>query len=359
MKLRIEQPPIEVPIVFGKSIYSTEFCDLCRPLANKIALLADSSLLFAEKLVSFLQQNNLTVELFLLPPGEKAKTRETKQNLEDLLLKKQYGRDALIIALGGGASLDLAGFLASTYLRGIPLLFLPTTLLAMVDAAIGGKTAVDTTYGKNLIGANYFPKAIWMDLALLETLPKKEWLGGLAEVLKMGLIFDRTIWEEIEEKGFDPKDKAALKRLIEKAAAAKIHIVEKDPQEHSLRSILNFGHTVAHAIEQVSGFAWAHGEAVAIGCVAESYLSYRCGHLSESDLERILRLIRWLGYRFAPLPKSLFEPMLRDKKVKQGKIRFVLLKQIGTVFSSDNEYTHPIEEPMIREMLNWLYTLGN
>ncbi len=359
MKLRIEQIAIEVPVIIGRSIYSAEFCDFCRVLSSKIAFFGDGSLPFAKELVLFLQQSGLAIEHFFLPPGEKAKTREIKQEMENLLLKKHYGRDSLFIAFGGGAALDFTGFLASTYLRGVPLLFIPTTLLAMVDATIGGKTAVDTPFGKNLIGSTYFPKAVWMDLAFLETLPKKEWLGGLAEVLKMGLIFDRTIWEEIEEKGFDPKDKETLLRLIEKAAAAKIHIVERDPYEHSLRAILNFGHTVAHAIEQASNFAWAHGEAVAIGCVAEAYLSYRCGYLREKDLERILRLIRSLGYRFAPIPKSLFEPMRRDKKVKQGKIHFVLLKEIGKVFSSHNEYTHPLEEPMILEMVNWLYELGN
>lgn len=358
MKLKIKKKTVETEIVLGKTVFSAEFCDQVRREGNKIALFCDGSLPFGENLLAFLQKNGLNAELFLLPPGERAKTRETKQALEDLLLGKKYGKDSLFLALGGGAATDFVAFLASTYLRGVPLILIPTTLLAMVDAAIGGKTAVDTPFGKNLIGTLYLPKAVWMDLDFLKTLPKKEWLCGLAEVLKMGLISDQKIWKEIEEKGFDPTNQTALVRLIERAASAKIRVVEADPEEHSLRAILNFGHTVGHAIELASGFTWPHGMAVAVGCVAESYLSCLLGHLLESDLQRIIRLIQSLGYPLGPLPDFLFEPMQRDKKAKQGKIRFVLLKKIGEVFSAQNLYTHAVDEPMIKEMLRWLVHLG-
>ncbi len=359
MKLNIEKSAVEVPVILGKNVFSKEFCTLCRSYGSKIALFSDSALSQGKVLLEFLNANGLDAELFSLPSGEKAKTREVKESLENRLLQSSYGRDSLFLALGGGATTDLIGFLASTYLRGVPLVLLPTTLLAMVDAAIGGKTAVDTPFGKNLIGTTYLPKAVWMDLAFLETLPKTEWLNGLAEVLKMGLIYDPSIWEKIEETGFDPQDQAAVFRLIEKTATAKIEIVEKDLGDKSIRAILNFGHTVGHAIEQASNLEWAHGKAVALGCIAESYLSTRLGYLSEQSLQRIVRLIQSLGFPLAPLPQNLLEPMRRDKKAKDGKIRFVLLKQIGEALYLHNEYTHEIDEPLILEMLNWLKKIAS
>jgi 3-dehydroquinate synthase len=340
-------------IFMNKSVYSTEFCDLCRPFGNKIALFADDSLPFVDALTAFLKKSGFAIERFLLPAGEACKTREVKQALEDTLLENGYGRDSLFLALGGGATLDLVGFLASTYMRGVPTILLPTTLLAMADASIGGKTAVDTPSGKNLIGTFYSAKAVWMDLDLLKTLPEKEWLNGLAEVLKAGLIADASIWESLEEKGFDPQDKPKLLDLLEKTIAVKVRTVEEDPEERSVRAILNFGHTVAHAIEQASEHAWPHGQAVAVGCIAESYLSHKLGYLSSADLERIYQLIRRLGYPLAPLPQSLLDPMRRDKKVRDGKIRFVLLKKIGEVVCSGNEYTHAVDEPQIDAMIAW------
>lgn len=357
MKLTFEKSYFETEIILGESVYSSTFCDLCRPLGSRIALFADRSLSFAAPLCAFLQKNGLAAELFLLPAGEEAKSREIKQALEDELLEKQYGRDSLFLALGGGSASDLVGFLASSYRRGVPLILMPTTLLAMVDASIGGKTAVDTPFGKNRIGSFYPANAVWMDLAFLDTLPETEWLSGLAEVLKMGLIHDRTIWESLENNGFNPQDKRTVLELIEKTAAAKVSVVERDPHEKALRSILNFGHTVGHAIEQVSRYGWPHGFAVSIGCIGEAWLSHKRGLLSERDLERIVHLIRSLGYPLGPLPKHLLEPMRGDSKNRGGKIRFVLLKEIGKVFSHANEYTHVVEEPLIQEMLDWLYRL--
>ncbi len=345
-------------IHLDKSVYSPAFCDLCRPNGSRVALFADRNLPYAETLLDYLKKNGFAAELFLLPAGEKAKTREVKQALEDTLLEKGFGKDSLFLAFGGGATLDLVGFLASTYLRGVPTILIPTTLLAMADASIGGKTAVDTPHGKNLIGTFYLPRAIWMDLTLLETLPQKEWLNGLSEILKAGLIADASLWERIEENGFDPKDKPALLGLLEKAIAVKTRTVEEDPEEHSLRAILNFGHTVAHAIEQASEHAWPHGQAVAVGCLAESYLSHLLGYLPAADFERIVRCIKSLGYPLGPLPEGLLEPMHHDKKVRDGKIHFVLLKKIGAVFSSCNEYTHVVDEKQIVTMLEWLDQLG-
>lgn len=341
-------------VIFNKSVFTQEFCDLCTPLGRKIALFAAASLSHAPKLLAFLQRQGFQAELFSLPDGEAAKTREIKQLLENQLLEKQYGRDSLFLSLGGGAVSDVIGFLASTYLRGVALILLPTTLLAMADASLGGKTGVDTPHGKNLIGTTYQPHAVWMDYSFLDSLPESEWFNGLAEVIKSGLIGNPSIFELLEEHGFDPKDKAAIAALIEKTASFKLRVVQKDPKEQSIRAILNFGHTVAHAIEQASDYTWPHGKAVAAGIVAESYLSHKLGYLSTSDLDRIIHLIISLGYPLGPLPSSLLEPMRADKKNLSGKIHFVLLKKIGETVSSCNIYSHPVEEVHIFAMLQWL-----
>jgi 3-dehydroquinate synthase len=278
----------------------------------------------------------LGTEIIEVPSGEKAKTRQVKQQVEDELLEKGYGRDTVIIAVGGGALLDLAGFVASTYMRGVDLILVPTTLLAMVDAAIGGKTGIDTPHGKNLIGTIYHPKMIIADLDILDTLPEKEFQNGFSEIYKMGLIANPSILEETD-----------LEDLILKTAQAKIKIVQLDPNEKGLRRILNFGHTIGHALEACSGYTLPHGEAVAMGCVTESYLSFLMGHLSNEDYQKIESKFP----RFK-LPKnynrtSLIHALNFDKKKEKDRVRFVMIDRIGNPLSFSGQYCESVQDDIL------------
>ena len=281
-----------------------------------------------------------------LPSGEKAKTRETVAYLVDALSELDCGRDTVLIGLGGGAATDLVGFVASIYMRGIPLVLVPTTLLAIVDAAIGGKSAIDTPYGKNIMGTFYPPKAIVSDLRMLDSLPEKEWLNGLAEIWKMGLIRDGSIFEGGErEVG-----------TILKAIEGKIGIVEQDPTEQSIRRILNFGHTIGHGLEKGAEYQIAHGEAVALGSLVEAHLSAQLGYLAGSEFERIKAIYRRFplklprGYR----REKLIEAMGQDKKRAEGKIRFVLIDQIGRTIPFDGAYCRAVSEKEFAPSLDWM-----
>jgi 3-dehydroquinate synthetase len=234
-------------------------------------------------------------------------------------------------------------------MRGVPLILIPTTLLAIVDAAIGGKTAINTPYGKNLIGTIYYPKAIFADLDMLQTLPEKEWFNGLAEILKIGLIYDTSIWKMAKENSKDPD-------LILKAIQGKVAIVEQDPTEQALRRILNFGHTIGHALETVSQYEMSHGEAVALGCVVESHLSMRLGHLSEKDFEQIQSIYSLLSLK---LPKTynrakLLSAMAHDKKKALGEIRFVLIDKIGHAIPFKGAYCQTVTQSGLEATLDWM-----
>ena len=303
---------------------------LCQKYGSKNVLIADEALfdLYAKNLADF-----LNADLYLI---SNKKDLETFLKLQNQLLEKSYGKDTVFLALGGGSITDLAGFLASIFLRGVPLIHLPTTLLAMVDAAIGGKTAIDTPFGKNQIGTFYPPKAVVADLNTLKTLPEKEWINGRSEIIKMGLIYDPSILEDFS---------------LEKAMQAKLKIVEKDPFENGLRRILNFGHTIGHAIETLCKIS--HGEAVAIGCVAESHLSYRLGYLSKSNFERICKV--------QPLKKMTFDKDLffqilaRDKKKINHQIRSVLIDSIGHAIEFGGAYCRVIEKQAFLETLEFIH----
>lgn len=260
----------------------------------------------------------------------------------DALFRAGVGKDGTLIALGGGATTDLVGFIASIYMRGLSLILIPTTLLAIVDASIGGKTAVDTPFGKNLLGTIYPPKAVFADLDTLKTLPEKERFNGLAEILKMGLIYDRMIWEEREP--------------ILQAIQAKISIVEQDPTDKGVRRILNFGHTIGHALEAVADYTIPHGMAVALGCVVESHLSMRLNYLSPLDFASIQA--RYHSF-FLRLPKEynrsrFLEALSRDKKNVAGKIRFVLIDQIGHAIPFDGDYCRAVSLEELEDTLNWM-----
>ncbi len=339
--------PASTQVYIGKGLINEE--QILRQLTQdkkKIVIVTDSAI---KKLYAAPLAKKLQADLIVIPSGEKAKSEKMAAYIINELMALQAGRDTLLIAIGGGVTSDLAGFAASIYLRGIPLVLIPTTLLSAVDASIGGKTAINMPQGKNLIGTIHHPDAIFIDVDTFATLPEKEIFNGLAEILKMALIYDTSLLDLAQN---DPKDPD----LILKAVQAKISIIEKDPTEQGIRKMLNFGHTMGHALESLSNYEMSHGKAVALGCIAESYLSLRLGYLSQEDFNRIVPIYS----RFSlALPShynrdKMLQAMAADKKRKQGEIRFVLLEALGKAASFDGSYCRPVSREELASTLDWM-----
>lgn len=274
----------------------------------------------------------------LLPDGESYKTLDTVARILDVLVANRFGRDCTVVALGGGVVGDMAGFAASIYQRGIALVQAPTTLLAQVDSAVGGKTGVNHPGGKNLIGAFHQPTAVLADTATLATLATRELRAGLAEVVKYGLIRDAGFfaWLEAHVDALLAGDPGALAHVIRRSCEIKAAIVAHDEQERGERALLNLGHTFGHAVESASGYGvWLHGEAVGAGMAMAARMSHDSGVLETADLQRIVHLIERLGLpTHIPglSPEVMLEHMRIDKKVLDGQIRLVLLRAIGQAF---------------------------
>ncbi|HTV76451.1 MAG TPA: 3-dehydroquinate synthase, partial [Candidatus Baltobacteraceae bacterium] len=277
--------------------------------------------------------------LITVPAGEKSKSLKIVQSCYDQLAAHRLERKSFIVALGGGVVGDLAGFVAATYLRGIPFVQIPTTLLAQVDSSVGGKTGVNLNAGKNLVGAFYQPRLVLCDLDTLKTLPEREFRAGLAEVIKYGIISDAKLFGQIERNlskllKREPKTLAAV---VGRCCEIKADVVGKDETEGGLRAILNFGHTIGHAIENISGYGkFLHGEAISIGQVAAAKLSRKILGLPLRDVERIENLFKRAGLPAqislnSAQRKKLFTAMKLDKKVSSGEVRFVLVEKIGVV----------------------------
>lgn len=277
-----------------------------------------------------------------MPAGEQHKTLETVRAIYEQLLAAGIDRTGAVVALGGGVVGDVAGFVAATYMRGVRLVQCPTTLLAMVDASVGGKTGVDLPQGKNLVGAFKQPEAVLADVGALRTLPPAEFAAGMAEVVKHGLLVGGSLLQRLEEEQWDavtaagPEARAPLQTLIAEAIRVKRDVVEEDPFEKGVRATLNLGHTFAHAIEQVSGYAARHGEAVAVGLVAAAHLSASLGHCDpalQNRIEQILSLL-WLPARMPAglATADLLAAMGSDKKRAGGRLRFILIREPGDVF---------------------------
>ena len=270
------------------------------------------------------------------------------------------GRDTTLIVMGGGVATDLGGFVAATYCRGIPYISVPTTLLGMVDASMGGKTGVNVKSGKNLIGAFYPPKAIFIDLSMLATLPDKEILSGSAEMIKHGLIADKTLFNQLTEelKLWEQRDLDFFKTLVIENCKIKKKVVEGDFKESGERRILNFGHTIGHAIETVEEYSLSHGEAIAIGMIIEALISQKLGHLKETEFDAIYELIQTMGFPLKLSEKVTIEAMhraMRQDKKAEGKIpRFVILHSIGKVESFKGAYCTSIEDSLLYEALGWM-----
>ena len=301
--------------------------------------------------------HGLDVPTLVVAPGEGSKTRARWSALTNRLLELGFGRDAALVALGGGVVGDLAGFVAATYLRGIPWLQVPTSLLAMVDASVGGKTGLNTRRGKNLIGAFHPPVAVLADPAVLGTLHPAHLGAGLVEAVKHGLVADPQYFAWIEQNldsllGREPE---GLAQLVSWSVRIKAAVVSEDEREAGRRSILNAGHTVGHAIEQVSGYTVLHGDAVAVGLVAEAILSERLGLAGPSLSPALRSLLRRLG-RPTFLdpewsPAALLEAMQHDKKARNGAIRFALATDIGSMARDGDRWTVPVPPALVRTVL--------
>jgi 3-dehydroquinate synthase len=296
--------------------------------------------LYGQRLLSSLKDAGLNVHLIEFPAGEASKNINTVLDIAGKLLKLEADRESCLIALGGGVAGDIAGFIASIFMRGVPYIQIPTTLIAQVDSSIGGKTGVDLPNGKNLLGTFYQPRAVFADLSFLETLPEKEFNNGLAEIIKYGAIDDEKMFRTLESNidAIKSKDPKLMLSLVETCCQIKKSIVEIDEKEQGLRRILNFGHTLGHALETISKYSITHGEGVALGMIAAARLSEKMGYLKTGEAERIKALILIAGLP-GKIPKSFtgdsIIPLLKmDKKKKGDIIHFVLLKKIGMPFIS-------------------------
>lgn len=310
-------------------------------LGRKCAVISDRNVArrYGRTCTSLLKAAGFEPTLITVAAGEPAKSLKVVQYCYDQLAKHRLERKSFVVALGGGVVGDLAGFVAATYLRGVPFVQVPTTLLAQVDSSVGGKVGVNLKAGKNLVGAFYQPRIVLCDLDSLRTLPPREFRAGLAEVIKYGIIYDAALFEQLE-RDMDrilAKDADVLEAVIARCCEIKAQVVAQDETESGLRAILNFGHTIGHAIEAISGYRkYLHGEAIAIGQVAAARLSAMHAGLAKSDAERIAVL-----FKRAALPTTiklsrqqlaqLHKAMLLDKKVTAGEIKFVLAERIGKV----------------------------
>ena len=302
--------------------------------------------------------HGLEVPTLVVAPGEVSKSRARWSALTDRLLDLGFGRDSGIVALGGGVVGDLAGFVAATYLRGIPWLSVPTSLVAMVDASVGGKTGVNSRHGKNLIGAFHPPVAVLADPALLDTLHPEHLGAGLVEALKHGIVADRGYfdWIGAHADALQQRDRGALTELVTRSVVIKAGIVADDELEQGRRAILNAGHTVAHAIERVTDYGILHGNAVAIGLVVEALLAHRLG-LAERALAPTIRLaLEQLGRPTLLADDwsdaALLDAMALDKKVRAEALRFALPVSIGTMAGSDSNWTVAVSRDLVRTVLS-------
>ena len=363
IQIRLRAPrssALRYPLQVGAGLLASLPQSLPRILpAHRYFLITDRNVarLHGRRLLAALRRRGLDVRLLAVPAGERAKTRATKSRLEDRMVAAGGGRDAAILALGGGMITDLAGFTAATYLRGIPYLSLPTTLLAMVDAAIGGKTAVDHPSGKNLIGAFHHPRAVLADVETLRTLPEHDFRSGLAEAVKTAVVGDRALFRKLEKSRDEilSRHSTSLIHLVLACCKVKSAVVRADEKETGRRAILNFGHTLGHALERVSGYRLAHGRAVAIGMCLESRAAESAGILRPGEAARIERLLLQLGLPVRPAPgigtARLLAAARADKKARRGSLRYAVPSRIGSMARGGGAYTLPIPSELVRAAL--------
>jgi 3-dehydroquinate synthase len=308
-------------------------------LSGRVAIVTNAVVdaLYGKVVRRVLKRAGLACFTIVLPEGEQAKTMTWLENILNELVGKRFERQDTLMALGGGVVGDVTGFAAATYLRGVPFVQIPTTLVAQVDSSVGGKTGVNHALGKNLIGAFYQPKAVVIDPEVLQSLPKREWVAGLAEVIKYGVIADEAFFQYLEERveGLRNQDDGVVPAVVRRCCEIKAEVVAGDERESNRRRILNYGHTIGHALEAWGNYTtWIHGEAVGIGMVQEGLLGHFLGHCDRETVERQTELIREVGLPVT-MPKwtfpDLWAGMQHDKKVVKGQVNCVVPQRIGLV----------------------------
>lgn len=346
------------PVYIGADISDLGKTAKGLPLGDQILIVSDDRIynLYGNTVKSSLEESNFNVSTVCVPEGEISKSLSQVEKLYALCAQLKLDRSATILGLGGGVIGDLAGFTASTYLRGVNFLLLPTTLLAQVDASIGGKVGVDLPAGKNLVGSFYQPKFVYMALETLRTLEPKQIKEGLAEVVKYGVIKDKELFCYLEKnvKKLKNLDKDTAQFIIERSVKIKRRVVEEDErEERGKRQVLNFGHTIGHAIEAATDYEeYTHGEAVSVGMVAAARISEKLDFIAKDLVERLRELLKTIGLpvKMEKVDEDkLWDVLYRDKKVRAGRLNFVLPKDLGDVFITSEVSPQVITE-VIREM---------
>ena len=344
--LNVDLGTYTYPIHLEENIidHAGEFCKK-QKVGNRVAIITDSNVkkLYLKRVMSSFTDKGFEVHPISIIPGEPSKTLEEVQKIYDKLVPLRFERSDAIVALGGGVVGDLAGFVAATLLRGIQYVQIPTSLIAQTDSSIGGKVGVNHPLGKNLIGAFYQPKLVIIDPLVLRTLPEREWIAGMGEIIKYGVIRDAKLFAKIEKR-FDEMISLNNVRLIEdiilKCCRIKAEIVIADEKEQNVRRILNFGHTLGHAFEAATNYGrFLHGEGVLLGMIAAGWLSRKLENFPEEEFLRLEALVRKMKFQTNLLnimDQMILEQISRDKKVKQGKVHLILVKKLGeTVIRSD------------------------
>jgi len=358
LSVRIPLKPVSYHINIGIGLLSAPHQWLSKKIIKKkMVIITDDeiNILYHHFLSEVFKPFNPLILSF--PPGEKSKSYQTKMYIEEQMFKHYCGRDTLILSLGGGVVGDLAGFIASTYMRGIDYIYLPTTLLAMIDSSIGGKTAINTAYGKNLIGTFWQPSRVIIDLNFLKSLPLVHLINGLIEAIKIFLTNDKHYFTYLAQntENILQKDIPILYKLIAQAVKLKIDIVNKDEKENNQRMILNFGHTIGHALEQLTQYTLLHGHAVALGILIEVKISQLLGLFSEEDYQMILSLFLKLNISGDILQTiesdALIEVIRYDKKNKDHIARYVLLKKIGKIYETKNSVVHTVPNDIVKKAI--------
>jgi 3-dehydroquinate synthase len=334
LQLNLNSPPDQVPIYIDFNIWNSLLATIQQNFPGKpIFFFTDRQILslYEEEIAKHLVSLPGFRHLYSFPAGESSKSRQQKDELENLLLSENAGRDCLIIAMGGGVTGDLVGHVAANLYRGVSIIHLPTSLIAQVDSSIGGKVGINHPSGKNLLGSFFQPEAVFMGISFLKTLPPAEFSNGMAEVIKYAITLDNQLWDWLERDAdlIMEKDLDLLEKIVARCVALKINVVEKDELEAHYRSILNFGHTVGHAIEQLSHYKIKHGFAIAMGMRVSTLLSHQLLGYPENNCKRLDKTLE--RYALKPLDISTFDRealwtvMKSDKKARNASPRFTLL----------------------------------
>ena len=353
-EIKVELGAKSYKIFIGENIFSDCAKFISEKNFTKILVVTDENV-FAncgEKFFTALKGCGIDFAVEKIPAGENSKTLQMAEKIYTKAIELGLDRKSLIIALGGGVVGDLAGFIAATYLRGVPFIQVPTTLLAQVDSSVGGKTAVNHTLGKNLIGAFYQPQAVFIDLETLKTLPEREIKSGLGEVVKYGVISDEKFFAYLEDNAEKilRRDVEVMEKIICRSCEIKAEVVAQDEKENNLRRILNFGHTIAHAVEVETNYKkYRHGEAVSIGMIGAALISQQLEKISAAEVQRLENLLQKLNLVTKAEGcevENLFQATFRDKKAEGGKVNWVLMKKIGAVETSAD-----VSEKIVKDAL--------